>query len=208
MTRDATAGLPAPLRVSRAPEAARPARRRRKILDHFEPHLHHRHEHHLRDAVAGVDGEGRGAAIPAPTPSAVPDSRNRSDRPDCRARCRSCGPNRSAAAAPRQAADPRCKSKCRSESARRRRARAPAGRRCRRASPCPAEPAVACCGRGNSRPMRGSRIRSLTVLLHRQRRGARGRALDRAAGRRRCGACAHRVAGCRRAAAGVERSGQ
>src|SRR5882724_25105 len=27
----------------------------------------------------------------------------------------------------------------------------------------PAEPAVACCGSGNSRPMRGSRIRSLTV---------------------------------------------
>src|SRR5258708_9754649 len=27
----------------------------------------------------------------------------------------------------------------------------------------PAEPAVACCGNGNSRPMRGSKIRSLTV---------------------------------------------
>src|SRR5258708_26186109 len=27
----------------------------------------------------------------------------------------------------------------------------------------PAEPAVACCGKGNSRPMRGSKIRSLTV---------------------------------------------
>src|SRR5882724_3188696 len=27
----------------------------------------------------------------------------------------------------------------------------------------PAEPAVACCGRGNSRPMRGSKTRSLTV---------------------------------------------
>src|ERR1700686_3753955 len=29
----------------------------------------------------------------------------------------------------------------------------------------PAEPAVACCGKGDSRPMRGSRIRSLTVRV-------------------------------------------
>src|SRR5271163_4220643 len=63
----------------------------------------------------------------------------------------------------------------------------------------PAEPAVACCGRGNSRPMRGSKIRSLTERCTvTAARG--GHAPDRAAGRRRCGACGRRGAGWRQAA--------
>src|SRR5579859_6154375 len=50
--------------VSRAAEPAGASRGGGEILDHFEGHLYHRNDDHLRDTIAGVDGEGLRAAIP------------------------------------------------------------------------------------------------------------------------------------------------
>ena len=55
----------AELAVSRAAEAALAALARGEILDHFEIDMHHGHDHHLRDSIAGIDGERGRSAIPA-----------------------------------------------------------------------------------------------------------------------------------------------
>src|SRR5277367_5265055 len=52
------------LTVPRAPEPAAAPSGCREILDHLECHLHHRHDHHLRDPIAGIDGERLSTAIP------------------------------------------------------------------------------------------------------------------------------------------------
>ena len=132
-------------------ESAAAALGGREILDNFETHLDHGHDHHLRDAIAGVDGELPRCRDSRPTPSAVPDSRSRSSRPDCRAQCRSYGPGPIAAAAWRRSRVRRCKSKCRWESVRLPPGFSTSGASMQARRSMPAEPEVACCGSGNSR---------------------------------------------------------
>jgi len=52
------------LSVSRTAKPAGASRARGEFLDDFESHLHDGYEYHLCDAVARVDREWRGAAIP------------------------------------------------------------------------------------------------------------------------------------------------
>lgn len=53
------------LLFARMAEAAGAAGALFEVFDNFEAGVDHRHEHHLRDAIAGLDGEGLLAAVPA-----------------------------------------------------------------------------------------------------------------------------------------------